>query len=97
MYTSGTWRRGRSASIWRGTGARWPHSCSCRATGGSSLQEEALTEGERRAQRYVEDDDVHFSHQGFTVLLAAAEGGDSAVVQLLLAKGADVRGEPRAG
>ena len=44
----------------------------------------------------MEHDGVHYSHQGFTVLMAA-EGGDSAVVQLLLAKGADVRGEPRAG
>jgi ankyrin repeat protein len=41
--------------------------------------------------------DVRYSHQGFTVLMAAAEGSDRAVVRLLLARGADVKARNRAG
>jgi ankyrin repeat protein len=41
--------------------------------------------------------DVRYSHQGFTVLVAAVEDGDRAVVRLLLAKGADVKAKNRVG
>jgi ankyrin repeat protein len=41
--------------------------------------------------------DVRYSHQGFTVLMAAAETGDRAVVRLLLAGGADVKARNRVG
>src|SRR5262249_48367512 len=41
--------------------------------------------------------DVQYSHQGFTVLMAAVEGGNRAVVQLLLSKGADAKLKNRAG
>jgi ankyrin repeat protein len=41
--------------------------------------------------------DVCYGHQGFTVLMAAAEGGDRTVVRLLLAKGAGVKARTRVG
>jgi ankyrin repeat protein len=41
--------------------------------------------------------DVRYNHKGFTVLMAAVEGVDRAVVQLLLAKGADVKAKNRVG
>jgi ankyrin repeat protein len=41
--------------------------------------------------------DVRYDHQGFTVLMAAAEGGNGAVVRLLLDKGADVKAKNRVG
>jgi ankyrin repeat protein len=41
--------------------------------------------------------DVRYGHRGFTVLMAAVAGGDRAVVQLLLSKGADARAKNRVG
>jgi ankyrin repeat protein len=41
--------------------------------------------------------DARFGHQGFTVLMAALEGGDREVVRLLIARGADVKARNRAG
>jgi ankyrin repeat protein len=40
---------------------------------------------------------VRFHHQGFTVLMAAAEGSDAEVVRLLLDKGADAKARTRVG
>jgi ankyrin repeat protein len=41
--------------------------------------------------------DARFGSNGYTVLMAAVEGGDRSVVQLLLANGADARAANRAG
>jgi ankyrin repeat protein len=41
--------------------------------------------------------DVGYGHQGFTVLMAAVEGDNLAVVRLLLARGADVKARNRVG
>jgi ankyrin repeat protein len=41
--------------------------------------------------------DARYGHQGFTVLMEAAESGDGAAVRLLLEKGADVKAKNRAG
>jgi ankyrin repeat protein len=41
--------------------------------------------------------DVRYGQQGYTVLMAAVEGGDREVVRFLLAKGADTKAKNRAG
>jgi ankyrin repeat protein len=41
--------------------------------------------------------DLRYGHRGYTVLMAAVEGGDREVVQRLLARGADARARNRVG